>query len=110
MGKLIELIFGLFGKYLAYSVAVLGKKYALAATIVAVWISFVVVFASAISALIAAVNVTYTFNTYILFGFSLLPGNSQEVVTAIMAAYAASWSYIFYMRILNQKKSVFRSM
>ena len=88
----------------------LGKKYALAASIVLIWISFVVVFAAAITALIATVNVSYTFNQHILFGFSLLPSNSQEVVTSIMAAYAASWSYIFYMRVLNQKKAVFRSM
>lgn len=110
MTKLLDLIFGLFGKFLAYNVALLGRKYALAASIVLIWISFVVAFATAITALIATVNIAYTFNQYILFGFSLLPANSQEVVTSILAAYAASWSYIFYMRVLNQKKAVFRSM
>ena len=51
-----------------------------------------------------------TYDQYVAFGFSLIPANSTEVVSAIFAAYAASWSYIFYMRILNLKKGVFQTM
>ena len=110
MNKLVNLLGGLFGKYLAHTTATLGKKYAMAATLFAVWLSFTVAFATAITVIFNTVSFTLTHDQYIAFGFSLIPANSTEVVSSIFAAYAASWSYIFYMRILNLKKGVFQTM
>ena len=110
MTKLIELLAGLFGKYLAHATVTLGKKYAMAATIFGVWLTFTVGFATAITVIFNTIAFTLTYDQYIAFGFSLIPANSTEVVSSIFAAYAASWSYIFYMRILNLKKGVFQTM
>lgn len=110
MTKLIELLAGLFGKYIAHATATLGKKYAMAATIFGVWLSFTVAFATAISVIFSAISFSLTYDQYIAFGFSILPSNATEVVSSIFSAYAASWSYVFYMRILNLKKGVFQTM
>ena len=110
MNKLVDLLGGIFGKYLAHASATLGKKYAMAATIFGIWVTFTLGFATAITAIFNTVSFNLTYDQYVAFGFSLIPANSTEVVSAIFAAYAASWSYIFYMRILNLKKGVFQTM
>ena len=97
MKILIGLLVERFGSFFAKIVGLMSKKAAVIALMAAMSI-MVVTFTTALSGILA--NLTTGINQpLVVFGLSLLPSNTPEVLGFIGAARTAQWLFVWQMTV-----------
>jgi len=80
----------------------LGKRFAIIATGVVVFIGIIATFRLAVEGAMLGLSVTLPTGGF-LFGLGLLPSNTESCITALMTAQTASMFYRFHSKILEFK-------
>lgn len=97
MKILIGLLIERFGSFFAKIVGLMSKKAAVVALLAAMGV-MVVAFTSALTGLLE--NITTGINQpLVVFGLSLLPRNTPDVIAMIGVARSAQWLFIWQMTV-----------
>ena len=97
MKILIGLLIERFGAFFAKIVGLMSKKAAVVALLAAMSL-MVLTFTSSLTGLLALVTASVS-HPLIIFGLSLLPSNTADVIGIVGAARMAQWLFIWQMSV-----------